>query len=130
MALKKGESYVLGLDYGSDSCRAVLIDAADGSEAGGAVMHYPRWSKGLYCDSAANRFRQHPQDYIDVLEGTVREAVSRAGKETALKVKGIAIDTTGSTPCAADASGVPLAMLPEFAENPSAMFVLWKDPTG
>jgi L-ribulokinase len=128
-SLKKDESYVLGLDYGSDSCRAVLIDAACGSEAGCAVMHYPRWSKGLYCRPADNQFRQHPQDYIDVLEGTVREAVSMAGKGIAAKVKGIAIDTTGSTPCAADSSGTPLALLPEFAENPSAMFVLWKDHT-
>jgi L-ribulokinase len=92
-------------------------------------MYYPRWAKGLYCDSAANQFRQHPQDYIDVLEGTVRGAASKAGKDIAAKVKGIAIDTTGSTPCAADAKGMPLAMLPEFAENPSAMFVLWKDHT-
>jgi L-ribulokinase len=129
MALKKGETFVLGLDYGTDSCRAVLIDAADGSEAGVSVMYYPRWSKGLYCDSTANQFRQHPLDYIDVLEGTVREAVSKAGKNIALKVKGIAIDTTGSTPCATDSKGTPLAMLPEFAENPSAMFVLWKDHT-
>ena len=129
MALNKNENYVLGLDYGSDSCRAVLIDAADGSEAGVSVMYYPRWTKGLYCDSAANRFRQHPLDYIDVLEGTVREAVSKAGKNVAAKVKGIAIDTTGSTPCAADAKGTPLALLPEYAENPSAMFVLWKDHT-
>ena len=129
MTLQKGENYVLGLDYGSDSCRAVLIDAADGSEAGVAVMYYPRWVKGLYCDSTINQFRQHPQDYIDVLMGTVNEAVSKAGKDIAAKVKGIAIDTTGSTPCAADSSGTPLALLPEFKENPSAMFVLWKDHT-
>ncbi|MDR0584283.1 MAG: ribulokinase [Treponema sp.] len=129
MALQKGESYVLGLDYGSDSCRAVLIDASDGSEAGVSVMNFPRWTRGLYCDPAKNQFRQHPQDYIDTLEGTVREAVSKAGKAIAGKVKGIAIDTTGSTPCAADASLTPLAMRDEFAENPSAMFVLWKDHT-
>ena len=129
MALQKGESYVLGLDYGSDSCRAVLIDASDGSEAGVSVMNFPRWTRGLYCDPAKNQFRQHPQDYIDTLEGTVREAVSKAGKDIAGKVKGIAIDTTGSTPCAADASLTPLAMLDEFAGNPSAMFVLWKDHT-
>jgi L-ribulokinase len=92
-------------------------------------MHYPRWAKGLYCSPADNRFRQHPQDYIDVLEGTVREAVSKAGNGIASRVKGIAIDTTGSTPCAVDACGLPLALLPEFAENPSAMFVLWKDHT-
>ncbi|MDR1046802.1 MAG: ribulokinase [Treponema sp.] len=125
----KGEAYVLGLDYGSDSARAVLIDAATGEQAGGSVMNYPRWAKGLYCDTAANQFRQHPQDYIDVLEGTVREAVAQAGKEVAARVKGIAIDTTGSTPCAADNDGLPLAMRQEFAENPNAMFVLWKDHT-
>jgi L-ribulokinase len=129
MGIKKGEAYVLGLDYGSDSCRAVLIDTADGSQAGVSVMNYPRWTKGLYCNPAANQFRQHPQDYIDVLEGTVKEAVNQAGKDIAAKVKGIAIDTTGSTPCAVDASGTPLAMRGEFAENPSAMFVLWKDHT-
>jgi L-ribulokinase len=129
MAIKKGEAFVLGLDYGSDSCRAVLIDAADGSEAATSVMYYPRWAKGLYCNPAANQFRQHPQDYLDVLEGAVQETVSKAGRDIAGRVKGIAIDTTGSTPCAVDASGTPLALLKEFAENPAAMFVLWKDHT-
>jgi L-ribulokinase len=129
MKPQKGENYVLGLDYGSDSCRAVLIDAASGDEAGVAVMNYPRWTKGLYCDSQANQFRQHPQDYIDTLEGTVKEALSKAGKDTAARIKGIAIDTTGSTPCAVDAGGTPLSLKEEFAANPSAMFVLWKDHT-
>ena len=127
MALNKGESYVLGLDYGTDSCRAVLIDAADGSEAGVAVMQYPRWTRGLYCNAASNQFRQHPLDYIDVLEGSVKEAVRQAGKDTTARIKGIAVDTTGSTPCAVDGKGTPLALKPEFAENPGAMFVLWKD---
>ncbi|MDR3161727.1 MAG: ribulokinase, partial [Spirochaetaceae bacterium] len=121
-----GEHYVLGLDYGSDSARAVLIDAVTGETAGVSVRNYPRWTRGLYCDPAANRFRQHPQDYIDVLEETAREAL--AGKEAlAAKVRGIAIDTTGSTPCAVDGEGTPLALKKEFAENPNAMFVLWKD---
>ena len=125
----KGESYVLGLDFGTDSCRAVLIDAADGSEAEMAVMLYPRWKKGLYCNAISNQFRQHPQDYIDTLEGTVKELVCQAGKNIVSKVKGIAIATTGSTPCAVSAQGLPLALKAEFAENPSAMFVLWKDHT-
>jgi L-ribulokinase len=129
MGLEQGEAYVLGLDYGSDSCRAVIMDAADGREAGVAVLGYPRWGRGLYCDPAANRFRQHPQDYIDVLEGTVREAAAAAGGEAAARIRGIAIDTTGSTPCAVDRTGTPLALRREFAENPSAMFVLWKDHT-
>ncbi|MDR2746794.1 MAG: ribulokinase [Treponema sp.] len=124
----RGEHYVLGLDYGSDSARAVLIDAATGETAGVSVRNYPRWARGLYCDSAANRFRQHPQDYIDVLEETVREALAGSGA-LAEKVRGIAIDTTGSTPCAVDGEGTPLALKKEFAENPNAMFVLWKDHT-
>ena len=129
MALTKGESYVLGLDYGTDSCRAVLIDAADGKEAGVSVMVYPRWTKGLCCNAASNQFRQHPLDYIDALEGTVKDAIRQAGEKISARVKGIAIDTTGSTPCAVDNQGVPLALKPEFADNPSAMFVLWKDHT-
>lgn len=128
MELKQGEHYVLGLDYGSDSCRTVLIDAADGNEVGMVVMHYPRWTNGLYCDPVANRFRQHPQDYIDVLEGTVG-TLAKAGPGVTDKIRGIAIDTTGSTPCAVDKEGKPLALNPQFAENPGAMFVLWKDHT-
>ncbi len=129
MGAKKGEAYVIGLDYGTDSCRAVVVDAADGSEAGVGVMNYPRWAKGQYCDPATNRFRQHPLDYVESLEGAVKGALAKAGKGVAGKVKGISIDTTGSTPCAVDADGVPLALKKEFAENPSAMFVLWKDHT-
>ncbi|GHT98820.1 ribulokinase [Spirochaetia bacterium] len=134
MGLKQGEvqpgaAYVLGLDYGSDSCRAVIIDAADGTEKGVGVMQYPRWIRGLYSDPAANQFRQHPQDYIDTLEGAVREAAAKAGKDVAAKIRGIAIDTTGSTPCAVDKAGTPLSLKPEFAENPNAMFLLWKDHT-
>jgi L-ribulokinase len=124
----RGKDYVLGLDYGSDSARAVLIDAATGETAGVSVRNYPRWAGGLYCDSAANRFRQHPRDYIEVLEETVREVLAGNGA-LAGKIRGVAIDTTGSTPCAVDGEGTPLALKAEFAENPSAMFVLWKDHT-
>ena len=129
MALTDKEAFVLGLDYGTDSCRAVLIDASNGKEAGVAVMEYPRWKSGLFCNAAINQFRQHPLDYIEVLEGTVKEALRQAGPGIAARVKGVAIDTTGSTPCAVDSKGMPLACQAEFAENPSAMFVLWKDHT-
>jgi L-ribulokinase len=129
MAVKKGEAFVLGLDYGTDSCRAVVIDAGDGGEAGVGVAYYPRWKEGRYCDAGNNRFRQHPQDYIDTLEGSVREALGMAGADIARRVKGIAIDTTGSTPCAVDKQGTPLVFKPNFAENPAAMFILWKDHT-
>lgn len=123
------EKYVIGLDYGSDSARTVIVNALTGETIATSVMNYPRWEKGLYCDAAANRYRQHPLDYIETLEGTVKEALKACPAGTAEKVVGIAFDTTGSTPCFIDATGTPLAMLPEFAENPNAMFILWKDHT-
>ncbi len=121
--------YVIGLDYGSDSCRAIIADALTGEEISTAVKYYPRWMEEKYCDPLANRYRQHPLDYIDVLEGCIHEALAKAPAGTAEKVVGMGFDTTGSTPVFTDNEGTPLALLPEFAENPNAMFVLWKDHT-
>ena len=120
---------VIGADFGTDSVRTVIIDADDGHELTSAVAAYPRWSQGAYCDPGANRFRQHPLDYIEAFQTAVKAALAQAPPGTAATVKGIGIDTTGSTPCAVDASGTPLALLPEFHENANAMFVLWKDHT-
>ena len=123
------ETYVLGLDYGTDSVRAVLVDAASGKEASSHVFNYPRWAKGLYCDAAANRFRQHPLDYLEGLEGAVRGALEKGPEGAAGKVVGISVDTTGSTPVAVDRDGTALALRPDFADNPNGMFILWKDHT-
>ena len=114
--------YVIGLDYGSDSARAIVVDASTGRQVASSVKYYPRWKEGKYCDPAANRYRQHPLDYIEVLESSVREALAACPPGTAQQVVGIAFDTTGSTPAFTDESGTPLALLPEFAENPNAMF--------
>lgn len=121
--------YVIGLDYGSDSARAVIVNAFTGETLATSVMYYPRWKEGKYCNAAINQYRQHPQDYIDTLVGTVTGALAKCPPEVAGNVVGIAFDTTGSTPAFTDKTGTPLAMLPEFAENPNAMFVLWKDHT-
>ena len=123
------EKYVIGLDYGSDSARAVVVDTATGKTLATSVCYYPRWSKGLYCNPSINQYRQHPLDYIEALETTVRDALAQCPEGTGKQVVGIAFDTTGSTPCFTDATGTPLALLPEFSENPNAMFVLWKDHT-
>ncbi|GAB3412940.1 ribulokinase [Niabella aquatica] len=122
-------AYVIGVDYGSDSVRSVILNATNGEEVAAAVFEYPRWKKGLYCNPAANQFRQHPLDYVEGLVHTVKECLEKAGPEVAKHVKGISVDTTGSTPVAVDAAGAPLALSAEFAENPNAMFVLWKDHT-
>ena len=121
--------YVIGLDYGSDSARAVIVDAETGKEMASSVKNYPRWMEGKYCVPTANQYRQHPQDYIDALEYTVKDALSKCPTGTAEKVVGMAFDTTGSTPVFTDKNGTPLSLLPEFAENPNAMLVLWKDHT-
>jgi L-ribulokinase len=125
----KQEHLVIGVDFGTDSVRAIIADAADGTEIASSVFAYPRWAKGLYCDPAQNRFRQHPQDYILGLETTIRECLRKAGGAAANKVRAISIDTTGSTPVAVNEQGTPLALTPGFEKNPNAMFVLWKDHT-
>lgn len=121
--------YVIGLDYGTDSVRSLVVDTATGEELGTAVYEYPRWRKGLYCDPVINKFRQHPADYLDGLKVTVKEALVRSPPGTAEAVVGISVDTTGSTPVAVDRAGTPLSLRPEFTDNPNAMFVLWKDHT-
>ena len=121
--------YVIGIDYGTDSCRAVIIDAANGYEISSAMAAYPRWSKGLYCDPGKNQFRQHPMDYIESLEIVMKQIHDKTGQDVLPFVEGIAIDTTGSTPCLITDTLCPLAMLPEYKDNPDAMFILWKDHT-
>lgn len=130
--MKKTEKFVMGCDFGSDSVRVVLLDAFDGEAVGTCVSYYPRWKKGLFCNPQANQFRQHPQDYIDSLTDAVKGACAEAESKYAGSSKnicGICIDTTGSTPVLADKNGTPLALTKEFAEDPDAMFVLWKDHT-
>lgn len=122
-------SYALGLDYGSDSVRALLVDASTGREVASKVVLYPRWKQGLYCAPAKDQFRQHPLDYLESLEVAVNGLWEEAPEGAAAKVVGVSFDTTGSTPVPVDEQGVALALKPEFAENPNAMFVLWKDHT-
>jgi len=121
--------YVLGVDFGTDSVRSVLVHAGNGKELASSVFYYPRWKQGLFSNAAVNQFRQHPSDYIEGLEQTIKGCLQQASAEAAKNVKAISVDTTGSSPVAVDHTGIPLALLPGFENNPNAMFVLWKDHT-
>jgi len=125
----RNDTFVIGIDFGTDSVRSLIVNAANGEEIAASVHHYSRWKDGLYCNASENQFRQHPLDYVESLEYTIKESLRKAGDTVRKNIKGISVDTTGSTPIAVDKNGTPLSMLPEFKENPNAMFVLWKDHT-
>lgn len=126
------EHFTLGADFGSDSVRVVILDASNGKVAGSYVSYYKRWEKKLYCNDKINQFRQHPLDYIESLMEAVNKSLEEANKtckDIKERIRGICIDTTGSTPCLCDKDGMPLSMSEEFREDPDAMFILWKDHT-
>ena len=120
---------VAGIDYGSDSVRVVLLDASDGRRVSEGVCPYPRWENKQYCNPKEVQYRQHAQDYIDGLMKAMEQALRGAGKDAGKNIVGLAVDTTGSTPCPVDRAGTPLCLLPEFEHEPDAMFHLWKDHT-
>lgn len=126
------EHFTLGADFGSDSVRVVILDASNGKVAGSYVSYYKRWGKKLYCNDKINQFRQHPLDYIESLTEAVNKSLEESNKtckDIKERIRGICIDTTGSTPCLCDKDGMPLSMSEEFKEDPDAMFILWKDHT-
>lgn len=122
------KTYVIGLDYGSDSVRAVLVDTSNGHCLASSVFYYPQWKAGKYSDPVKNQFRQHPADHLQGLEVTIKQILAESKVDPA-HVKAICVDTTGSSPLAVDEKGESLAFNPKFAENPNAMMVLWKDHT-
>jgi len=123
------DKYVIGVDYGTASVRSILVNAHNGTIVAEAEYEYPRWKKGLYCNPSKNQFRQHPMDYLEGLEFTIKNLIENVSKGIIQNVKAITIDTTGSTPGPVDKTGTPLALKNEFKDNPNAMFFLWKDHT-
>ena len=127
--------YTIGLDYGTNSVRCLIVDVTNGDEVGSNVHEYETGEAGIILDPADhNLARQNPSDYVKGIEVTVKAAIADAKNNAedfdASKIIGIGIDTTGSTPIPVDADGMPLSMLDEFKGNPNACAWLWKDHTG
>lgn len=121
--------YVIGMDFGTDSVRSIIVDVEDGRQISTFVSNYRRWKEGLCCDPSKNQFRHHPLDYMESLTEAVVEAVKLAPSGVSQNIIGIGIDTTGSTPAPIDKDGKVLALKDGFEQDPDAMFVLWKDHT-
>lgn len=121
--------YTIGLDYGTDSVRSLIVNTSTGEELATSVFYYPRWKEGKFCNPTKNQFRQHPKDYLEGLESTIVKALAEVSVEVRKNIVAISVDTTGSTPVAVNKEGVPLSLTADFEENPNAMFILWKDHT-
>ncbi len=135
MTEKAKPKYALGLDFGTNSVRTLIVDIRNGNEVGTAIFNYATGQAGIILEAKnPNLARQNPADWLAGIEATVSRAIAEAGK----KVKdfnpndiiGIGVDTTGSTPLPVDRSGKPLAFYKEFKRNPNAHAWLWKDHTG
>ncbi len=134
MAKKSEPAYAIGVDYGTNSVRALVVDIADGREIATHVFDYPSGEAGILLDpNDPHLARQNPADYIEGFYRSVLCAVQAAASHPGFRpdrVVGIGVDTTGSTPIPVDRRGQPLALLPEFAHELAAQAWLWKDHTG
>ncbi len=133
MSRKLAARFAVGVDFGTNSVRALIVDLADGTEVATAVTDYASGEQGILLDPKdPNLARQNPADYLDGLVKSVRKAVRIAKREADLQgeqVVGVGVDTTGSTPIPVDRKGIPLAQKPRFAKQLAAHAWLWKDHT-
>jgi L-ribulokinase len=126
--------YAIGLDFGTNSCRALIVSLNKGEELASHVFNYPSGKDGVIIDSSdPNLARQNPKDYLLGIENTITESIKKAKLANSLfnvdDIIGIGVDTTGSCPMPVDENGIPLCFQKNFQENPNAMVWLWKDHT-
>jgi len=126
-------SYTFGIDFGTSSCRSLIVDLSDGREIAEAVYPYPSGQSGVVLAADPDVARQEPADYLAGLENTVRSALLTAAGTidgfVAAEVVAVGVATTGSTPIPVNDTGTALALLPEFSDNLAAKAWLWKDHT-
>ena len=127
-------NYAIGLDYGTNSVRTLIVNIANGREVASAVWNYEHGTQGVILSRDPNLARQHPADYVKGAEVTIKKALAQAKRAVRGfapdQIIGIGVDTTGSTPLPVDRHGIPLAFDKRFAKHPAAMAWLWKDHTG
>lgn len=126
--------YSIGLDYGTNSARALVVDCSNGREIGTAVVDYPSGQQGILLNPSDHHLaRQNPADYVFALEKATLEALAAAKAAdpsfSADQVIGIGMDGTGSSPIPVDKNNIPLASNEKFSTNPNAQCWLWKDHT-
>ena len=123
------EKYTIGVDYGTLSGRALLVEVSTGRELASAVYEYPHavMDTQLPCGKKLEHdwALQHPQDYLDVLEKTIPAVLAQSGVDPR-NVIGIGTDFTACTVLPVKKDGTPLCLMPEYAENPHAWVKLWK----
>jgi L-ribulokinase len=126
-------AFTLGIDFGTNSVRAVVVDCANGREIGSCVIDYPSGKRGVLLDPRdPNLARQHPGDYFYGLQESVRGALEAASAVVGFRresVIGIGVDTTGSSPLPVDRQNRPIGMAPKLKDNLAAQCWLWKDHT-
>ncbi len=125
--------FAVGVDFGTNSVRALIVDVGDGSEVATHVYDYPTGEEGVLLDPRdPNLARQNPADYMEGFYSSVKQAVAAAARQQGFRaqnVVGIGIDTTGSTPIPVDRQGMPLALQRPFRRDLAAQAWLWKDHT-
>lgn len=121
------KNLTMGVDFGTSSVRALVLDCESGEEVSTGSSNYERWEQGLFCDAVTSVFRHHPEDLIHAFVAAVSSAVSMLPGPDRSCIRALTIDTTGSSPTAVDSKGVPLALQTDFQNEPDGMVILWKD---
>lgn len=126
-------AFTIGVDFGTNSARAIVVDCADGRTVGTAMCRYPSGADGVLLDTKDPHLaRQNPADYLSALQESVVDALRQAAQHDGFSVErviGVGTDTTGSTPIPVDAHNRPLALDSEWQRHPAAQAWLWKDHT-